>query len=140
MTEPDSTTYLAIYRQIGRVLDPYTQTVLKALIPILINKEPTTMADITQALADLGSAVQGVSDRTASDVADLKAEIETLKAAGVNVEQLQTIADSIEGQVTKLNEIDPVADVPTEPAPADPAPADPTPVDPAPADPAAPTA
>lgn len=125
MTTPDSATYLRLRRLIGRVLDQYTQEALLNLIPILQNKEPLTMADIQTALADLDTAVKGVAERSTADVAALQAQIDELKAAGVDTAQLQAVADSIEANVEKLNAIDPVADVPAPDVPADSAPADP---------------
>ena len=126
-------TYAQATKYIGRVLDGSTRDALLALLPVLMNKEPLPMADITQALSDLDSAVKGVAARNATDVSALKAEIETLKAAGANTTQLQAVADSIEAQSTALNAIEiPVASA-TTPAPAPvPAPAAPV-VDPVPA-------
>lgn len=135
-----SSTYLNAVRLIGRVLDGGTRESLMALLPILMNKEPVTMADIVTALADLDAAVKGVATRNDADVTALKAEIETLKAAGVNTAQLQAVATSIETQAAALNAIEvPAAPAaPAAPAPVDPAPAAPAaPVDPAPAAPVA---
>lgn len=79
------------------------------------------MADITQALTDLATAVQkigtnlqGAIERVNADVADLQAQIATGDAA-----KLQEVADSIEAQVADLSTaadslaaIDPVKPVP----------------------------
>src|SRR5689334_790302 len=106
--------YDLLHRYAHRILDPSVRDVLHALINLLADKEPMTMADIQQALQDLGDAVNGLAQRAAQDHSDLQAQIDQLKQSGVDTTQLQQIADSIEGHVSTLNQIDPVAQVPTD--------------------------
>lgn len=113
-----------------RVLDSTVRDALLLLLPIFELKELNDMADIQQALADLDAAVQGVAQRAAADHADLQAQIDALKAQGVDTSALQAAADKIEGNVEALNAIDVPAAPAPEPTP-EPAP-DPTP-DPVPA-------
>lgn len=64
----------------------------------LLKKEGTQLADITQALTDLATSVQAA----AAELTTLKADLDAAIAAG-NSSQLQAVADSIEAQVTALN-------------------------------------
>lgn len=108
------------------------------------------MADLKQAMADLGVAVQGVSDRVGPKVTELQTQLAAaqqavadLQAADVTdkatiddltgklsdaVSGAQAAADEIEADAGKLNSIassrapDPV-DPPVDPAPVDPPPA-----------------
>lgn len=138
-----SDTQAQIERLAGKVLDRTVRDALIALLPIFELKEVQDMATIQEALADLDTAVKGVADRQATDHATLQAEIDALKAQGVDTSALQAAADSIESNVSALNAIavptptDPTAPVedPTTPpvdTPTDPAPPVDTPTDPAP--------
>ena len=60
-----------------------------------------TMADITQALADLDAAIDAIR----SDVAALQVEIAALKSAGTDTVALQAAADSIEARAGALAQL-----------------------------------
>ncbi len=113
---------------------------LNSIVSTLARMEKR-MADLSQAVSDLTTAVAGVAERVGPAVTQLKADLAAAQQAVSDITALdeadkaaltaaldtaQASADSIEGQVTSLNEIA------ATPAPDDP-PVDPAPVDPPPA-------
>lgn len=110
-----------IERLASKVLDRPVRDALIAPLPIFELKEVQDMATIQEALAALDGAVKGVAQRAADDHASLQAQIDALKAQGVDTAALQDAADKIEANVSALNAIDvPVPSDPSAPV-ADPA-------------------
>lgn len=96
----------------------------------LVNRLPrlleADMSDITTAITDLTTAVQGVAGRVTADLAALHEQIDQLIEDQGAAEQLHAAVTSIESSVGDLNNIDaPVVPAP-EPTP-EPAPVDETP-------------
>lgn len=119
-----------------RVTVPLNELTNHQLLLHLHNRLETTMADLSQSVSDLQAAVDGVAQRFTDQIGPLTQALSDAQAALANLTvqdeadkqaladalaSAQTAADSIESQVTELNDIGAAA--PADQPPADQPPA-----------------